>query len=113
MAKYSSKFACRIVFVGQRPAEETANMEIASSIPGARIEWISADDAQQKYHAFTSGQTFVYKRSGALAFSGGVTPGRGVDQPMFALGLFDAILEGTLAKKEGPVFGCSLGSTSQ
>ncbi len=109
MAKHSGVLSCRIVFAGARPADVSKNMEVANSIPGATVEWMKADEAERVYHAYTSGQTFIYRPSGQLAFSGGITPGRGVDQPRYALDLFSTIFSERGQMRETPVFGCQIG----
>lgn len=110
VADHKGELACKVVFAGEKPREASEGMQTAAAIPGAEIEWTTAEQVEAKYGTYTSGQTFLYSPSGRLVFSGGVTPGRGVDQPRYAIDLFDHMMTSGEATKPTPVFGCALKS---
>jgi hypothetical protein len=108
VAVHGEEMATTVVFANEGKVEKSVNLELAQAIPGAKIVWMSAKDAEEKYHSYTSGQVFVYASTGELAFSGGITPGRNADQPRFALQLFDGIFAGNPERRKYKVFGCKL-----
>lgn len=108
VAEHRDAVECKVVFVGGRPESVSQNMQLADQIGTASIEWVSEEEAAESYGAFTSGQTFVYGPEGDIAFSGGITPGRGVDQPQFAVKLFRSLFAGKAAGSSVPVYGCGL-----
>lgn len=102
---HPGRIACQIFIAGSGDGE---NLTLAKSIPGATVETTSAHSVRTRFDAQTSGQTLVFDRQGKLVFSGGITPGRGVDDPRFALKIFEEILDGR-PPKSSPVYGCALG----
>jgi hypothetical protein len=107
-AKHSDELKCEVVFAGDRPVEPSDSMRTADVIATAKVRWMTAQKAEEEYGTYTSGQAFVYDPNGKLVYSGGLTPGRGVEQPRYALELFDNILARGQATKPTPVFGCAL-----
>jgi hypothetical protein len=88
-------------------------MEIAGAVPAAEIEWVGEKEAAERYGSFTSGQVFVYDKSGEIVFSGGITPGRGVDQPQYAVRFFKKLFSGERTESTWPVYGCPLQGREQ
>lgn len=105
---YPNDFECEIVFAGMSP-DGSENLDIAESIPGAKVTRMSASDAAKKFDAHTSGQTYIFDRNGKEIYSGGVTSQRGLDDPRYALEIFKEIYEGGLKVKPLSVYGCALG----
>lgn len=81
----------------------------ARSIPGVRVQ-VDPDGAEsRRFGTRTSGHTLLYDSAGRLAFSGGITPGRGHAGDSPGRSAILAIVEGGPAPTESnPVFGCSL-----
>lgn len=104
--RYPDELSLDIVFAWQGGPAPCDNLELAGRVPGAAVTWISPEQAEQEFGSYTSGQVLVYSPEGKLAFSGGITPGRGVDQPRYARDLFELILSGK--RSESSVYGCPL-----
>lgn len=108
VAEHRATVECKVVFVGERPKVVSQNMDLAGQVGASSVKWVSEEDAAESYGAFTSGQTFVFGPKGELAFSGGITPGRGVDQPQFAVKLFRSLISGQAPAGSVPTYGCGL-----
>lgn len=66
-------------------------------------------DTAAAFGALTSGHTVVYGPDGTLAFSGGVTPSRGMRGPNTGRAVITRLLEGQPPRAStAPVFGCPL-----
>jgi hypothetical protein len=108
VARYNERVEFRIVMVSETPRLDSPNFEAACKIPEAAVSWITPQRADELYDSYTSGQAFILDRNGDVAFSGGITPGRGTDKPEFALQLFESVLAGKPVRKSSPVYGCEL-----
>lgn len=81
----------------------------AKNIPG--IKTILDDNAQEAsiFSAQTSGEMLVYDQAGRLAFSGGITAGRGHEGDNQGLSIVQSITRNELQPcPSAPVFGCPL-----
>jgi hypothetical protein len=105
-ARYPGKLKVEIVFAWDGERTQSNNVFLAERVPGAIVSWITPAEAQKKFGTYTSGQVLAYSPDGRLAFSGGITPGRGVDQPRYARDLFELVLSGE--RSDSPVYGCPL-----
>ena len=110
-AGHKDEISVRTVLVSDQRDLESPNYRLAIAIPGGTAEWLTITHALERYDAHTSGQVFIFSSSGKLAYSGGVTPARGIDQPRFAAQLFERIKASDGALESYPVFGCPLGET--
>jgi hypothetical protein len=97
-----------VVFVGPADWPETPFYAAAREIPGCRV--LRDEGAlARRLGARTSGQAYVYA-GGRLAFSGGLTSGRGQSASGAALGaVLGAIGDGEASPCGAPVYGCPLG----
>ena len=83
--------------------------ESARAIPGVSVAADPDGVEARNFGATTSGQVFVYSRSGGLLFSGGITASRGHYGDNAGLLAVMRILHGeSPAMRETPVFGCAL-----
>ena len=89
--------------------ERTDLWQRAAAIPGVRL-WRDDDGVEAtRFGAATSGQVLLYDTSGALVFSGGITPSRGHEGDNAGRDTVVALLAGQHAGTgRTPVFGCSL-----
>ena len=77
----SAQLDATVYFV--RPASQPADWErgrlwnLASSIPGVKVECDVGGPVAAQFHANTSGEVLVYDRLGKLCFHGGITAARG------------------------------------
>ncbi len=81
MARCRRRLEARVVFVTPPGTAcewaQTASWRKAASIPGLEVSVDAGGAEARRFHAFTSGQVFLYDQRGVLAFSGGITPSRG------------------------------------
>jgi hypothetical protein len=81
MARVSGKVSAYVLFVKPKEApadwDDTELHQSATAIPGVTVLVDDGGAEAQRFGAETSGQTFLYDRSGALLFSGGITEARG------------------------------------
>ena len=108
MVRYKDTFACEVCIAGDRTTSDSENEKLAATIPGAKVEWITPKAAVERFGAHTSGQTYIFEKSGKLAYSGGLTPGRAVDNPRFALEIVEGVLHHEPVATGSSVFGCPL-----
>lgn len=88
--------------------EDGPGLERARRLPAARV-LIDVDGAEAaRLGARTSGHVLLLDAQGALAFSGGITPGRGHHGPSGGAEALAALLRGERADLAPPVFGCPL-----
>lgn len=91
------------------PNEDSATIRLARSLPGVVVHTGMAPRTARIWGAHTSGQVFLYDRTGVLRFSGGITPSRaheGLNVGHSAVESF--VRTGHLQTERAPVFGCSL-----
>jgi hypothetical protein len=91
--------------------EKTETFEAAKRLQRARVI-VDADGAEARlFGGFTSGQTFLYDREGALRFSGGITSLRG--HAGVNRGSMDVVDIVHAKARQGthPVFGCAIVTT--
>jgi hypothetical protein len=82
---------------------------LASEIPGARVYDDVGGAQAAVFGAKTSGHLLLYDKSGRLAFSGGITPGRGTTGPNAGAEAVVAILEHRIPTvRIAPAFGCPI-----
>ena len=113
LAQVPGQLNVHVVFV--KPAGTITNWEKtdlwrkASSIPGVMVYTDNVGIEAHRFHAETSGQTFLYDPSGTLRFQGGITLARGHagDNPGRSA-LENLLREGYSNQVKTPVFGCSL-----
>jgi hypothetical protein len=99
-----------VVFTG---SERGRNWTLALQIPHVEISEVSLAEAESRYDAHTSGQTYIFDPGGRMAFSGGITPMRGDEDLQFAETIFDQVLSGKRLLTQYPVYGCSLRTENQ
>jgi hypothetical protein len=113
LAERSGQLDVRIVFADIRDgAEPTTASDLwhrAGKLANVRLELDPGDATAIRFDAQTSGQVFLYDAKGRLAFSGGLTPGRGMAGESAGTRAVTAILDGvTPATRTSPVYGCAL-----
>ena len=81
----------------------------ASRIPGVSVNADPGGREASRFGAATSGDTFLFLASGALAFRGGITGSRGHAGDNAGRSAIEAIVAGRLATiSTTPVFGCAV-----
>ncbi len=86
----------------------------AAEIPGAHLMVDSDGREARRFHATTSGQTFLYSPAGTLLFAGGVTSSRGHEGDNPGRGaIVDLINAGDSMCRSTPVYGCPIAETTQ
>lgn len=89
--------------------EKTALWNSAAAIPGVKTLTDEGGAEARRFHASTSGQTFLFNRSGRLLFSGGITAGRGHSGPNAGSdAIVSLVTTGKAVRHKTFVFGCSL-----
>jgi hypothetical protein len=88
--------------------EKTEVLDAASRVQRARIVIDNDGEEAKLFGGFTSGQTYLYDREGALRFSGGITSLRG--HAGVNRGSMDVVDIVKLKARQGahPVFGCAI-----
>jgi hypothetical protein len=109
-----NSFAKTIVITGPAAysGSSATNVVLAKQIPGAKLVFCSENEAEKKYHSYTSGQAFVLDATGKLLFSGGLTDSRGLAGESIGMASLLGALRGERCVHSAPVFGCAL-STSR
>lgn len=87
----------------------TALWQSAAALPDTSSTNDPAGREARLFHAFVSGETLLYDRSGNLRFHGGITSSRGHagDNPGFS-SIETYLNTGTVPAARTPVFGCPL-----
>jgi hypothetical protein len=81
----------------------------ATQIPDVHVARDDDGREARRFHAVTSGQAILYDGAGRLAFSGGITPGRGhAGDNVGEEAIVSLLTEGTAPVRTAPVYGCSL-----
>lgn len=113
LARRPGKADVHIVFF--KPAHESdawldgALWLNAQQLPQATVHIDTGGALARRFGALTSGHVLVYTPEGRLAFSGGITPGRGHEGASPGRSAVLAILAGaTPDYSETPVYGCLL-----
>jgi hypothetical protein len=89
--------------------EESDLWHRAKSIPGLHVVTDVDGQEAKRFHAATSGQTFVYDPEGDLLFSGGITLARGHEGDNVGRDSIVSLLNnGSCTTRETPVFGCPI-----
>jgi hypothetical protein len=92
--------------------EDGALLNTARAMPAAQVTIDRGGTIAAQFGARTSGQVFAFDETGALRFSGGVTPARGHMGDSDGSDALEAILAGQhSAIDHAAVFGCALGTT--
>ena len=94
--------------------ERTDLWHSAAALPDVTV--LSDDNGveAQRFGVYTSGETLLYDRSGALIFSGGITGSRGhAGENAGEDALIDLLTRGTAATRGTSVFGCPLFASSE
>jgi hypothetical protein len=99
-----------VVFTGPGATSDSTapNIRLAKTLKTASLIYCGEQEAVQKYHAHTSGQCFIYNRTGNLVFSGGLTSTRGGEGDSAGLNALRLTLQGKECPSMAPVFGCAL-----
>lgn len=85
----------------------------AAGIPGVRVVTDTAGAEARRFHATTSGQTFLFDIREQLLFDGGITAARGHEGDNAGQQALSAMLiHPHRVKIHTPVFGCSLSSNT-
>ncbi len=113
MARCRSSLSAYVLFYKPLDApadwEKTARYSQAAAIPGVRVLTDENGREAKRFHAATSGQTFLYDPEGRLLFSGGITFARGhAGDNAGSDAISEAINQGRAKRAATPVFGCSL-----
>lgn len=96
---------------GHADWRRSAIADQARSLPGAEIFEDSDLAEAHLFHASTSGQCFVYGRSGSLLYHGGITGARGHEGDNTGMDNALNALNNRLSVSS-PVFGCALEETN-
>jgi hypothetical protein len=111
MSRCGGQLDATVYFV--RPESQPADWErgklwnLASSIPGVKVEADVGGSVAGLFRANTSGEVVVYDRSGKLRFHGGITGARGHAGDNLGESAVIAIALGEKSYVErSPVFGC-------
>jgi hypothetical protein len=94
--------------------DDTDLWKAAQSIPGAHV--ISDLDGEEckRFHATTSGETFLFNERGELLFSGGITFSRGHSGDNVGRSAIESFLRGQEpACRHTSVFGCPIASAPE
>jgi len=102
-----SQLKIRLVFTGPDPIDSRANEE-SETLTGVDREYLTESQVLSRYGARTSGQAYLYSRSGDLIFSGGLTDSRGVRGDSDGLVAIRETVAGRKCIAEAPVYGCAL-----
>jgi hypothetical protein len=113
MAQSQGRVVAYVLFL--KPAgfsadwEKTDLWQSAASIPGV-TPIVDYDGVEaSRFHAMTSGQTFLYDAGGRLLFTGGITMARGHAGDNAGRSAIVSLLNtGAAEQTETPVFGCPL-----
>ncbi len=82
--------------------------QVLQRVPGLEIRLDRDGRASASLGAKTSGHVFFYNARGQLAFSGGITPGRGHEGPCTAAEDLMRRIAGLPGCGHWPVFGCQI-----
>jgi hypothetical protein len=111
MSRCAAQLDATVYFV--RPESQPAGWEsgslwnLASSIPGVKVETDVGGSLAKHFHANTSGEVIVYDCGGKLRFHGGITSARGHAGDNLGESAVTAIARGEKSNVErSPVFGC-------
>ena len=89
--------------------EKTSLWKSAAAIPGVEALTDEGGLEARRFHAVTSGQTFLFDASRHLVFSGGITAGRGhVGDNVGRDTVVSLLTTGQAKRNKSFVFGCSL-----
>jgi hypothetical protein len=81
----------------------------ASAIPGVTVLIDERGVEAERFHAWTSGQTFLYDVHGALVFAGGITSSRGHEGENTGLDrIVSLVMTGVSDRPTSAVYGCPL-----
>lgn len=100
------KARLRIVAYG-KPSHPVTEEKYARALPKLEAAYISADEANAKFGAMTSGHVTAFL-DGNPVFSGGITSGRGVESDSESQQRLREFLSGKPTDAVRPVFGCAL-----
>lgn len=91
------------------PKEDSATIRLARGLPGVVVHASVPAETAHIWGARTSGQVFLFDRTGVLRFSGGITPNRGHEGLNIGhSAVVSFVRTGKLTTDHAAVFGCSL-----
>lgn len=113
MARLQERLVAFVVFrkpgAGAEEVQASDLWKTAAAIPGVTVVYDGNGSEIERFGSSVSGQTVLYDTAGRLAFSGGITAGRG--HQGYSAGE-DAVIRSVngdvRAAVRTPVFGCSL-----
>jgi hypothetical protein len=97
------------------PAEwqHSSLLRSAEAIPGLHVMGDRNGAEAARFHAYTSGQAFLYNSQGNLLFSGGITGSRGHEGDNAGESAIEELVTaGTTGCRQAPVFGCPIETSS-
>jgi hypothetical protein len=97
----------RLVFTGPNP-RNSAVADQATELPNVERQFLSEQVALKDYGARTSGQAYLYDRTGALIFEGGLTGSRGSVGESAGDDAIENAVMGRKVIASAPVYGCAL-----
>lgn len=117
MVACQGRLDAHAIFVQPPAADEvdswtsTHLWQLAEEIPGVQVRLDQLGREAQRFRAATSGQVYLFDRSGILRFEGGITSSRGHSGDNAGRrAIIDWIEQGTSEVNRTPVFGCELGT---
>jgi hypothetical protein len=107
------RFDAQVVFFLPQTAgadwAQTDLWDSAARIPGVVLRLDPGGTEQRRFAAGVSGEVFLYRPNGALAFHGGITAGRGHAGDNPGRSALEALLvNDQISTRTTPVFGCDL-----
>jgi len=113
LGQYHGKLTAYVLFIRPEGVDfEWTNTDLwrtASHIEGARVVIDDGSTESDRFKGLTSGHVVLYDAAGRLAFSGGITGGRGHIGDNLGLQRILAVLHGEQPDRtDSPVFGCPL-----
>ncbi len=117
MTDLAGKLTARVVIVRPAGADEgwrdTLLERRAAGIPGVSVVADENGREAERFHVVASGTALLYDATGALRFSGGITPSRGHEGDNAGRRrISDLVLRGRTDREDAPVFGCTLVSAA-
>lgn len=117
LARTSYDLKVQVLFFkpGQFPESwaRTDLFDRASALPHSTVAIDNGGVEAMKFHATTSGETFVFSPDGALKFRGGITRGRGQYGISPGILAVKDVLETGRTQVTGKTYGCTLFKTTK
>lgn len=113
LAKARDRLAVHVVIARPGAGGSSGDLERrAGAIRGVGVIVDDGGDEARRFGAETSGHALLYDRSGALLFSGGITPARGHEGDNAGRDAILALISGDEANPGADVFGCPLSAST-